>query len=77
MSMLARIAARGGEVRGMPAAAHRRREQRREPQTVRIGVLDDGEAAVTQLGGAERLLVVDDEATVRELLSATLRFAGF
>ncbi|TMQ93306.1 response regulator transcription factor [Actinomadura soli] len=27
--------------------------------------------------GAERLLVVDDEATVRELLSATLRFAGF
>lgn len=26
---------------------------------------------------AERLLVVDDEATVRELLSATLRFAGF
>ncbi|MFB4315165.1 response regulator transcription factor [Actinomadura sp. 21ATH] len=28
-------------------------------------------------GGDERLLVVDDEATVRELLSATLRFAGF
>jgi len=27
--------------------------------------------------GAERLLVVDDEATVRELLAATLRFAGF
>ncbi|KAF4407529.1 MULTISPECIES: response regulator transcription factor [Streptomyces] len=27
--------------------------------------------------GAERLLVVDDEPTVRELLSATLRFAGF
>jgi two-component system, OmpR family, response regulator len=27
--------------------------------------------------GAERLLVVDDEATVRELLSAALRFAGF
>ena len=27
--------------------------------------------------GSERLLVVDDEATVRELLSATLRFAGF
>jgi two-component system OmpR family response regulator len=26
---------------------------------------------------AERLLVVDDEATVRELLAATLRFAGF
>ncbi|MET8863202.1 response regulator transcription factor [Nonomuraea sp. NPDC004580] len=26
---------------------------------------------------AERLLVVDDEPTVRELLSATLRFAGF
>ena len=26
---------------------------------------------------SERLLVVDDEATVRELLSATLRFAGF
>jgi two-component system OmpR family response regulator len=26
---------------------------------------------------AERLLVVDDEATVRELLSAALRFAGF
>ncbi len=25
----------------------------------------------------ERLLVVDDEPTVRELLSATLRFAGF
>lgn len=29
------------------------------------------------MGGSERLLVVDDEATVRELLSATLRFAGF
>ncbi|MDF5753898.1 response regulator transcription factor [Spongiactinospora sp. TRM90649] len=28
-------------------------------------------------GAGERLLVVDDEATVRELLSATLRFAGF
>jgi two-component system OmpR family response regulator len=27
--------------------------------------------------GGERLLVVDDEPTVRELLSATLRFAGF
>jgi two-component system OmpR family response regulator len=27
--------------------------------------------------GAQRLLVVDDEDTVRELLSATLRFAGF
>ncbi|QBI56220.1 response regulator transcription factor [Streptomonospora litoralis] len=27
--------------------------------------------------GVERLLVVDDEATVRELLSAALRFAGF
>ena len=26
---------------------------------------------------AQRLLVVDDEATVRELLAATLRFAGF
>jgi two-component system, OmpR family, response regulator len=39
--------------------------------------MDDGEAAVTRPGGAERLLVVDDEATVRELLSATLRFAGF
>lgn len=26
---------------------------------------------------AERLLVVDDEATIRELLAATLRFAGF
>jgi hypothetical protein len=25
----------------------------------------------------ERLLVVDDEPTVRELLAATLRFAGF
>lgn len=32
---------------------------------------------MTPWGGAERLLVVDDEATVRELLSATLRFAGF
>ncbi|GAA1582883.1 response regulator transcription factor [Kribbella sancticallisti] len=30
----------------------------------------------SELAG-ERLLVVDDEATVRELLSATLRFAGF
>ncbi|MCG5217403.1 response regulator transcription factor [Streptosporangium sp. KLBMP 9127] len=28
-------------------------------------------------GAGERLLVVDDEPTVRELLSATLRFAGF
>lgn len=27
--------------------------------------------------GAQRLLVVEDEATVRELLSETLRFAGF
>ena len=26
---------------------------------------------------AERLLVVDDEPTLRELLSASLRFAGF
>ncbi|MEO3924150.1 response regulator transcription factor [Micromonosporaceae bacterium B7E4] len=33
--------------------------------------------AMTSRGGTERLLVVDDEATVRELLSATLRFAGF
>jgi two-component system OmpR family response regulator len=33
--------------------------------------------AMTSRGGAERLLVVDDEATVRELLSAALRFAGF
>ncbi len=32
---------------------------------------------MTPRSGAERLLVVDDEATVRELLSATLRFAGF
>ncbi|RSN30597.1 DNA-binding response regulator [Amycolatopsis sp. WAC 01416] len=32
---------------------------------------------MTPHGRAERLLVVDDEATVRELLSATLRFAGF
>jgi two-component system OmpR family response regulator len=32
---------------------------------------------MTPRAGAERLLVVDDEATVRELLSATLRFAGF
>jgi two-component system OmpR family response regulator len=42
--------------------------------------MSDGEAAgpaVTRPAGAERLLVVDDEATVRELLSATLRFAGF
>ncbi|GAA1511248.1 response regulator transcription factor [Kribbella lupini] len=39
--------------------------------------MDDGETAVTRPAGAERLLVVDDEATVRELLSATLRFAGF
>jgi two-component system OmpR family response regulator len=30
----------------------------------------------TRSGGA-RLLVVEDEATVRELLAATLRFAGF
>ncbi|MEU7831030.1 MULTISPECIES: response regulator transcription factor [unclassified Nonomuraea] len=29
------------------------------------------------MGDGERLLVVDDEPTVRELLSATLRFAGF
>ncbi|WP_432949057.1 response regulator transcription factor [Kribbella sp. CA-253562] len=42
--------------------------------------MGDGEAtgpAVTRPAGTERLLVVDDEATVRELLSATLRFAGF
>ncbi|GAB2600558.1 DNA-binding response regulator [Paractinoplanes abujensis] len=32
---------------------------------------------MTPSADAERLLVVDDEATVRELLSATLRFAGF
>ncbi|UYM03539.1 response regulator transcription factor [Solicola gregarius] len=32
---------------------------------------------MTAAEGAGRLLVVDDEATVRELLSATLRFAGF
>ncbi|MFH9729032.1 response regulator transcription factor [Streptomyces sp. NPDC017260] len=32
---------------------------------------------VTPQGGAEQLLVVDDEATVRELLCAALRFAGF
>ncbi|WP_026403347.1 response regulator transcription factor [Actinomadura rifamycini] len=32
---------------------------------------------MTSRGGDERLLVVDDEDTVRELLSATLRFAGF
>lgn len=32
---------------------------------------------MTSGGAAERLLVVDDEATVRELLSAALRFAGF
>ncbi|CAM4252502.1 response regulator transcription factor [Kibdelosporangium persicum] len=32
---------------------------------------------MTPTDGGERLLVVDDEATVRELLSATLRFAGF
>ena len=32
---------------------------------------------MTPRDDAERLLVVDDEATVRELLSATLRFAGF
>ncbi|WP_242891517.1 response regulator transcription factor [Actinomadura litoris] len=32
---------------------------------------------MTSREGGERLLVVDDEDTVRELLSATLRFAGF
>ncbi|MFI6540332.1 response regulator transcription factor [Nonomuraea sp. NPDC050547] len=32
---------------------------------------------MTPAEGGERLLVVDDEATVRELLAATLRFAGF
>lgn len=32
---------------------------------------------MTPRGGARRLLVVDDEDTVRELLAATLRFAGF
>ncbi|MBB6475018.1 response regulator transcription factor [Sphaerisporangium rubeum] len=31
----------------------------------------------TGSSGEERLLVVDDEPTVRELLAATLRFAGF
>jgi two-component system OmpR family response regulator len=33
--------------------------------------------ALTPRAGTERLLVVDDEATIRELLAATLRFAGF
>jgi two-component system OmpR family response regulator len=34
--------------------------------------------AITGTGGeGRRLLVVDDEATLRELLAATLRFAGF
>ncbi|WP_242900700.1 response regulator transcription factor [Actinomadura terrae] len=32
---------------------------------------------MTPRDGGERLLVVDDEDTVRELLAATLRFAGF
>ena len=32
---------------------------------------------MTAREGSQRLLVVDDEATVRELLAATLRFAGF
>lgn len=32
---------------------------------------------MTPGGATERLLVVDDEATVRDLLSAALRFAGF
>jgi two-component system OmpR family response regulator len=32
---------------------------------------------MTAREGAQRLLVVDDEDTVRELLAATLRFAGF
>ncbi|MDQ7908195.1 response regulator transcription factor [Phytohabitans sp. ZYX-F-186] len=35
--------------------------------------LESGE----RMDGAARLLVVDDEPTLRELLSATLRFAGF
>ncbi|WP_418287463.1 response regulator [Lentzea guizhouensis] len=34
-------------------------------------------AGVEEPGRVTTLLVVDDEATVRELLSATLRFAGF
>jgi two-component system OmpR family response regulator len=36
-----------------------------------------GLGMITSSSGGERLLVVDDEPTVRELLSATLRFAGF
>nr|WP_304412666.1 response regulator transcription factor [Glycomyces sp. NRRL B-16210] len=36
--------------------------------------MDGADEAMT---GASHLLVVDDEATVRELLAATLRFAGF
>jgi two-component system, OmpR family, response regulator len=37
----------------------------------------DVERTGAKTEGAARLLVVDDEDTVRELLSATLRFAGF
>ncbi|GII85018.1 DNA-binding response regulator [Sphaerisporangium siamense] len=36
-----------------------------------------GEDEPVARGAGERLLVVDDEPTVRELLAATLRFAGF
>jgi two-component system OmpR family response regulator len=42
----------------------------------RSGVERTGGASGPPMG-AQRLLVVDDEDTVRELLSATLRFAGF
>ncbi|MET8142766.1 response regulator transcription factor [Sphaerisporangium sp. NPDC005288] len=37
----------------------------------------DGQGPGVRRRRGERLLVVDDEPTVRELLSATLRFAGF
>ncbi|WP_341800129.1 response regulator transcription factor [Modestobacter roseus] len=39
--------------------------------------MDRAGAAMTSRGGGERLLVVEDDATVRELLAAALRFAGF
>jgi len=37
----------------------------------------DGEAAAQLADGAARLLVVEDEPTILELLSGSLRFAGF
>jgi hypothetical protein len=42
-----------------------------------VGSPGDGEAAAQLADGEARLLVVEDEPTILELLSGSLRFAGF